>query len=362
MQAPPVQPARPVHPGGGLTFSNNEIRDYSLARALDGSRSGVWRGATHEREISQHIARAQGSIHLDNPHSCFVPAAVLAAGQRDLQVAMPTGGATLVGREVLGVVDALRPRSLAFRLGALGVTGLRSDATYASVDGGATITWLSNEGASAAASTFTISGLTMAPRTVSAYVNSSRQIGLQAPVLSEYLLRQDLLAALAQGLDAAIFAGTGAAGQPRGLAAAPGTTVVSGAGISYATVLGAQTTVLTSNALSGSGELAYVCRPAVAELLARRQGFSANAPMWIGNLADGELAGCPAASTMNMPAGVLLCCDFSRVLVAEWGVGAIELRADPYTNFAKGLTGHAAFLSVDVGLLAPAAVIANGVT
>ena len=346
-------------------LSPKELAGYSLSRALECARRGDWRDAGFEREVSLEIIAREGGDELlvdGSLNRLMVPPAVLAYGQRDLNVANSLQGGHLVATEIPGVLDALRPKSVALRLGAQTITGLRANQTYARVDATATITWLSTESASANESQQVLGQLALAPKTVACYIEQSRRLGLQANGLDELMLRRDLTASLATAVDAAVLNGTGAAGQPQGIIGSAGVGAFNGASITFANVLAGQRGVLANNGMSPSGECSFICRPATAELLALRQGFGTLEAMWTGPLDAGRLTGCNAISTMNMPASTLLACDFSQILIAEWGAG-IEIRVNPYAAFQNGIKVIAAYLSVDVGMIAVgAASVATGVT
>jgi len=51
---------------------------------------------------------------------------------------------------------------------------------------------------------------------------------------------------------------------------------------------------------------------------------------------------------MQVPSATAIFGDFSQVIFAEWGV--LEIAANPYANFAAGITGIRAFLTADVGV------------
>jgi hypothetical protein len=53
--------------------------------------------------------------------------------------------------------------------------------------------------------------------------------------------------------------------------------------------------------------------------------------------------------------------DFSKVVLAEWGV--LEVEVNPYANFAAGIVGVRAMYSIDVGVRYAAAFsLATSVT
>lgn len=341
-------------------LSAKEVANYSLLRAVEAARLGSWRDAGFERELSVHLLEGNDDIDTGNPHRLVVPAAVLST--RDLNSTNSSAGGHLVATEVVGVVNAVRAKSVCMRLGAQLLTGLRHGSTYAVMANGATTTWLATESSSATEATLTMGQLALAAKTVAAYVETSRLIAGQGGELAEFAIRRNLSNALAAALDAAALDGTGTSGQPLGVMRNVGVGVFNGASIDYDDVLDAQAGLLSANGLDGGGEVSFVCRPDIAKVLARRQGFSTLIPLWVGALDAGQLAGCRAESTMSMPAATLTALDASKILIGEWGNG-IEIQVNPYAYFQAGITGLRAMLTVDVGLLNIGAVsVATSVT
>ncbi|HMO45913.1 MAG TPA: phage major capsid protein [Rubrivivax sp.] len=334
-----------------LTLSPKELAGYSIARALESAANGDWFTAGFEREVNEESHRRAGTQPRDI-HSFIVPSQILA--QRDLTVASPSGGGYLTDSPALGVVDALRPASVVFKAGAQSLTGLRPNATYARQGGTSTVTWQPTESTQAAeTASYNLASIAVQARTVGAYVEQSWLSRRMAPDLTEAMVRRDLRLTLATALDIAALDGSGS-GEPLGLLNTVGIGTFTGTSVDYADLLEVQADILAANALTDGGALSFVTAPAVAQLLAARQGFSADRPLWAGPLAAGLLVACPARSSMNVPADTLLCGDFSQLMIAEFGVG-IELRVNPFASFQAGIIGYGAFLSMDVAVLQPLA-------
>lgn len=332
-----------------LVLSDRELSRYSLLRATDAARRGDWHEAGFEREIGVEIRRRASLSDLD-PHTVMVPPQILA---RDLTLGTGTAGGYLGDSPVYGVVDALRETSVVFRAGAQRLTGLRSNGTYATQGTKSTVTWSSTEATQATeTATYTFGSISIAQKNVTAYVEESRQLRLMSPELGEMTIRRELRSTLSTALDAASLNGSGLSGEPMGVLNTTGIGTFTGASVAYSGVLEAQTDILGANALNDGSAVSFVCRPAVASLLATRQGFSTNAPLWIGPLWKGQVVGCDGFSTMNIPASTLLAGDFSQLLIAEFGAG-LEIRANPYASFQAGIVGYGAVLSVDVCVLRP---------
>ena len=336
-----------------LVLTPQERASYSLTRALEAAKTGTWRDAPLERAASDELAKAAGVLGGLRSHEFMVP--IDALQHRDLTAASAPAGGYLVESEVPSVIGALANRLILNRLGASRITGLRGNQTIARVGATATTTWQVTEGTQGAETqTLSLTQAALAPKTLVAYVEVSRLLRLQAPDLQERTVRDNLAQALAAEIERVAFAGSGAAGEPLGILNTLSVGSFNGAAITYANVLESQTDVLTSNALGEASSLGYACRPAVASVLAARQGFSTLVPLWIGSLAAGQIVGAPAYSSLAVPAATLVCGDFAKLLLAEWG-GGVTITVNPYANFQSALTGFQAALSMDIGVAWPTA-------
>jgi len=335
-----------------VPLSEREISGYSIRNAIKAALTGNWSKAGFERSVTMATLQGLGDADMAS-NRLIVPAAVLA---RDLVAGTGSAGGFLVNTEMRGVLDALRPRLVAARLGAQVITGLRNNVTYARNAGSLTLTWQATEGTPAVETeNFNTGQIALTPKTVTGLVEASRVFQLLTLDVGEAMILRELRLGVAAGVDAAAFGGTGASGQPTGLLNTAGIGTFNGASITYANLLEAQTDVLSANALTEGGRVAFTCRPAVASVLAQRQGFNASSPpCWVGPLAEGQLIGCPAITSIFPPAATLVAGDFAQMMLAEWGAG-LDVRVDPYTGFLSGRVGLAASLSVDVGVAWPQA-------
>ena len=353
----PLPALREIPRAPRLDLSPAEVRSYSLTRALRAAYSGDWSKSGFERSISLALLGSQPF----ESNRLIVPAQVLA---RDLTAGSGPAGGFLVQTSAGGVLDSLRPLMVTTRLGASIVAGLQSNLTYARNSGGLTITWQATEQTQAIETdNFATGQIALTPKTATAFVEASRLFQLMAGDVGEQVILRELRLGLATAVDAAAFTGTGVSGQPMGIINTAGIGTFPGASISYAGLLEAQTDILNNNALTEGGRVAFVCRPAVASLLANRQGFNASAPpCWQGPLAEGSVVGCPAVTTMQLPAATLLAGDFSQMTLAEWGSG-VDIRVDPYSGFLAGRVGAAASLAIDISCAWPQAFsVAAGIT
>jgi HK97 family phage major capsid protein len=347
-----------------LGMSPVEVGQYSIARAIRACVEKSWpKVAPYEAEMSKALAQRLGKQ--SGEHTFFVPLDVQWAklAQRDLVVATASAGGYLVGTNTQSFIEMLRNRSVVMRLGATTMPGLVGSVAIPKQLTAATANWFASEAGTATESNLTFGQLALIPKTVSAYVELSRQLLLQSTPNAEGVVNRDLSQVLALAVDLAALNGPGTAGQPTGIAntsgvgtANPGT----GTNIAYADAIRFQTTVAGSNAfLPGFG---YVTTPTIAGILMGKPRFTnSDTPVWGGNILDGTMVGAPAMTSLQVSSGTMFGGDFSQVIIGEWGV--LEVEANPYAQFQAGIVGVRALYTVDVGIRYPAAfAIGTGMT
>lgn len=262
---------------------------------------------------------------------------------RDLSVGTATAGGNLVASPRAPTVQALGGASILERLGARVVTlPIGNPPGHPAVDTEPVATWATGEGAAVGENepTFALWPSTMC--TVGARVNMSRRFLKLAGEEGDLAVRTALLRALGRAIDAAALGGTGADGQPQGLAGTAGVYAQSGSSLGWAGVL----SMLKQLGDSGADDdtmVAFVGTPAVRELLAQRERAAGSGMVW----ADGAIDGHRAISSRACPAGTLVAGDFRQLSLLIHG--ALTVVADRYTHASAG--------SVRLLLLADVAVV-----
>jgi HK97 family phage major capsid protein len=331
----------------GLTAA--ETQRFSLFRAITATAEKNWTQAGFELECSREIAKRLGRNNVD-PNRFFVPLEVQERAmpmRRDLTAGTGSAGGHLVATENMSFIDVLRNRSVAYRMGARRLSGLEGNVAIPRQTGAATAVWLANEASTITESQQTFGQLLLSPKHVGAYTEVSRQLMMQSSPAAEAIVTADLGAVCATAYDAAVIAGSGTGGQPTGITATAGIGAVTGTTLGYPGILDFQTDVAAANVMPVSG--GYVTTPAVAALLMARVKFSGTAsPLWEGNVWDGQVAGFPAMTSLQMAAASALFGDWAQVIVAEWGT--LEIEVNPYANFQAAITGIRAIVSMDCGL------------
>lgn len=336
------------HPASELGLTKKETERYSLFRALNAIADKNWNNAGFELRCSQEVQKRVGRLAKEN--TFFIPWDVQARqmqAQRDMTVATASAGGYLVQTTNQGFIPLLRNRSVAYKMGATQLTGLHDNVAIPKLTAGATFGWLANEATQASESTPTLGQLLMTPKTIAGYVELSRLLTLQSSPAAEAIAEQDLAEGVAVAVDAAVFNGSGASGQPTGVVNTGGIGAVTGTTLGYAGVLNFQEDVAGSNVVPRRG--GYVTTPTVASLMKQRVKFASTAsPLWEGSLWDGTMEGFPAMSSLQLAAASMLFGDFSSIVIGEWGVMQIDM--NPFANFQAGIVGLRVMYSCDVGI------------
>jgi len=337
--------AQQWQPEVGMT--SKETKQYSIIKAIRAMLSNDWSNAGLERAASIAFAdkAAAAGLQRQSENSFFLPFEVQ---KRDLTVGTATAGGNMVATTLRpqDFIEMMRNRTLLKELGARTLSGLVGNADITKQTGAATAYWLANEGTAITESQQTVGLLQLRPKVCGAYTEVSRLLLQQSTPDADQFVMEDLAKVLAVALDVAGI-NTGGGGAPVGILGTASIGAFTGASLDYAALLNAQTDVAAANALTTS--CAYLTTPAVAALLsARVKVASTYSPLWDGNILEGNVCGFRGRTTVQMPAATAIFGDFSQVIFAEWG--AIEIAANPFANFAMGITGIRAFMTADVGV------------
>lgn len=334
-----------------LDLSKKEVQRFSVMKAIRGLTDPTFKGAEFERECHNEILKRTGlneAVH----GGFYMPTDIQ---KRDLTVGTPSAGGNLVGTDLQpqSFIDLLRARSRAAQLGMTMLPGLVGNVTIPKLTGAATGYWLTNEATGITESQQTLGQLALAPKTLGAYTEISRQLMLQSTPAAEALIMGDFAKIMALAIDLAVFEGSGSSGQPTGISQTASIGSVSGTSLPLAACIEFQTDLATGNALADN--CAYITTPAVAGLLKGRARIAStdSVTLWSGSVLDGSIEGFKATTSTQLTAASMIFGDFSQVVLAEWGM--LEIALNPYASFAAAISGIRAIQSVDVGVRQAAA-------
>lgn len=236
----------------------------------------------------------------------------------DVQATVATAGLEAVATDKLNILEPLRANLVMAQAGATLMTGLVGNVAIPMYDG-TTVGWEGEiDPAKDGAGKF--SEIELSPKRLTAVVEVSKQFLIQDSVNAEEMLRNDIVKAISNELEATILgdeAGTNK--KPAG--------IFNGA---TAATLDYEGTVDMEEALEEAnvyGEYTYIVSPKAKAALRKAKkgdnGFVMEA---------GEVNGIKVLCT-SAAKGVVLG-NFSEYVIAQWG--AIDLTVDPYTKAADG--------------------------
>ena len=314
-------------------------RRYSVmnvVRCLAGIKADVGM----EQELSDELAKQRGSA----AKGIIIPHAALA--KRDFTVSGTSSYS--VGTDLLSgeFIELLRTRSV---LGAAGVrflTGLVGNVAIPKMSAGATGYWVS-EGGDITESQPTLGQVTGNPHTCGVMTDISRRLILQSTPAAEALVRDEIIERIIRTVQVAVFAGTGADGQPSAITGASGInnpSVTQGTP-TYAELLGFPGAIMADNA-EMSGQQWIMTAEVWQKLAATFTDGTAKAEHVL-DWASKTCLGFPYHVTEDVPANSLWFGAWNVVNVGVWGNG-IDINVDDKTLSSSGGIRIVGLQDVDV--------------
>lgn len=340
----------PIRAELGLT--DDEVKKYSLSRALLSMLPGSGVDAGYERELSDEVAR----LNKRSANGIFVPHDILSA-KRDMSTLTATAGGNLVQTNYMpgSFIELLRARAIMMQLGVRVLDGLVGNVAISKQTGASTAYWVT-EGSDTTQSDVTIGMINMTPKTITGKTATTRNLLMQSNPSIDSLLMSDLSKVLGLGIDKAIIAGTGLSGQPTGILNTAGIGSISCTsalgGFSFANAVKFETALETAN--YDSSTCSYVMTPSIKGTAKSTQKVTGAAAMVFEN---NEVNGYSAYSTMQMNANTVLFGDFSEVVLGLWG--GLDLMLDPFAKADSGGLVIRAFQSADIAIRHAAAFAAS---
>ncbi len=342
-EAGAIKPAKPVLMAD-LGMSEAEQNSYSILRGIQ---SCLRRDESIPDGLEGEVHGALEKRNLGIPHKGFmVPtdAKVRCRSNRrdrmsrDMQVNIfGQGGATVATQLVTPIVEILRNRMVADRLGVVGLSGLEGNVVIPRQTGAGTA-YAVSEIAGLTLSNQILDQIPISPHRVGAYAQYSKQLLIQSSIDVENFIRDDLLKVIAIDWDRIILNGSGAGDEAMGILQTPGIgSVIFGGSAGWSSIVAFETAVANANA--DVSEMAYVTNPnakgrlKTLALLPVGATVTATRTLWEGVLGDGsndgEMNGYRAASTNQIPNNLLLFGVFSEVIHAMWG--GYDVVVNPYS-------------------------------
>jgi len=348
-------------------LSDKEKESYSMIRAINAQMSGNWKEAGLEREISSDIAKRMGK----STDGFYMPTNLSFAERSSYAVGTAgagTTGGTLVATNLLAgsFIEVLRNKSRVMGLGATVLSGLVGSVDIPRQTAATSYYWV-GEGGTLTEAEATFDKVSLSPKHIGTYSMITRQMLQQSTPDIEMLVRADLIAQLALGIDAAALYGTGSSNQPLGISAQSGIGSVvggtNGAAITIDNLIDLETALAAANAPDDS--LAYLTNAKVVGALKKLKSTTGqylwtNSPNGQRSATPGEINGYTVARTnqarSNLTKGTSSVAsevyfgNWSELLVGEWGV--LEIVPNPYdsTAYKQGGILLRAMQTLDIGV------------
>lgn len=343
----PVEQFKAAETGAG----EKDLRKYSVLRALQGALA-VREGRQFdgiEREMSEAALKASGR----STNGVLIPHDVLEFNSRALTTNVFSAAGALVGTDLLGgsLIELYRNKMCVLKMGARTMGGLVGNVAIPRQSGGGTAYWLSESG-TVTESGQTVGQLSLTPKRLGAFTKYSRQLLAQSSIDVEGFVRQDLMTILAIARDKAALTGSGASGEPLGIAnntsLSTSVTLANAGTITYAEALRFETNVANNNA--AVGRLGYLTTPTVRGGTKATPKFTNTGfPVWENDMVNGYPADATLQITSAATASTVFFGNWDDVILADWA-GGIELLVNPYTDDTQALVRVTLHMLCDNGL------------
>ncbi|WP_164841243.1 phage major capsid protein [Sinorhizobium meliloti] len=311
---------------------NKELRSYSVSKAIREAAAGTLTGV--EAEMNAELGKGR------EVRGVMIPTAMIFGEQRAMTVGGSAGNT--VATNLGGLIDRLRPVLAVQGLGATVISGLSGNLDLPRLLTGPSSSWIAEDGTSTASDS-TFDSVSLRPKTVTGEMYMSRRLILQNGASLENVLRSDLAFVLAQALDKAAIAGTGASNQPTGiLTAITESTTTSTVLSDIAADLIAD---IELDDVTGTG--GFFTNPALMAVARKTKDTTGRA------ISQAEIFHNAPVVASNQVAAIatenpLIYGVWSELMIGYWS--GVDILANPYTDASKGGLRLHAFLDADIAI------------
>lgn len=346
---------------GEVDLSAKERKQFSMVRLMDAISNPNDRAAQNragfELEVSAEAQRGFGSDFACRGE--FVPTSLL-EGKRDLSAGTATDGAELVATDLLAgsYIEVLRNSSALMGSGMTVLPGLVGNVDIPRQTSAAASTWISAEDGDATESEPQFDQVSLSPKDLACYTEVTRRLLQQSTPAIEGIVRNDLAVAQALGIDLAGLYGSGASGQPTGVANQTGinTKDLAAADPTYAEIVEIIRLVMEDNALPmNPSTVRWMIEANGWEALSvtPKQGSGVEGNFILGD--NDRIKGYAYTMSNQVTDEHYFFGDWSQLLCGEWG--GLEINVDPYTHSLKGKIRYITFKTVDIAVRQPTAFV-----
>ena len=324
--------------GGDVEAEKKAVRKFNVMNVVR-SMAGMKVDTGYEREISEECAKLRGKP----AEGIIIPFGALA--QRDFTVSGTSSASVATDLHSDQFIDLLRTNYTLGQAGVQFLTGLVGDVAIPKMSAGASGYWVS-EGSDITESEPTLGQVTGTPHTCGALVDISRKLMIQSTPDAEAMVRNEIVNRVMRTVQIAVFAGTGADGQPSAITNASGINnpSVTAGTPTYAEMLSFIGNILTDNAAADNQK--WIGTGEVWEKLAGTKK-DAGSGDFVLNPDNNIMLGRDFLTTEDVGANSLFFGNWASVVVGIWGNG-IDVAATDSKLFASGGMTMRALQDVDV--------------
>lgn len=275
-------------------------------------------------EKSQEIVNA-GIAEMRKAGQSYSGQIVLPVEQRnDIQATVTSAGEEVVAEDKLQILEPLRANLVMAGAGANFMTGLVGNVSIP-VYSGSNVGW-AGEIEEAADGAGTFSEVNLEPKRLTAYLDISKQFLIQDSVSAEEMLRNDIVRAITNKLEATILGNeAGTSTKPEGFF--NGVTA-DGSDVTFADIVEMEEALEEANV---TGNLTYIVSPSAKATLRTTKKDAGSGLMVMDN---NEINGIKVLSTSAVTDKGVVLGNFADYVIGQWG--GIDLTVDPYTQASKG--------------------------
>lgn len=252
----------------------------------------------------------------------------------------------VIETEFTNILEPLRAKNVLVEAGAKYLTNLVGD-VQVPIMTASNVGW-AGEVEEAASGDPSFTHVTLQPKRLTAYIDLSKQFIAQDSLAAEQLIREDLVKAINNKLEATILGdASGNSTQPQGMFNAISATPVT----AFSGICSLEADIEDANV---NGECVYVMsNKAKAALRAMAKSSKSTELVYENN----EVDGVKAINTSHISEKKYLYGDFSNLAIGQWG--AIDLTVDPYTLARSGQIRLVVNAYFDAKILRPTAFVAG---
>lgn len=301
------------------SIKKNIMEKFSLLKAIN--------DVANNRQLDERALEvvAAGQAEMRKSGQSYSGQIVLPVEERaDIQATVATAGQENVAEDKLGILEPLRANLVLVQAGASYMTGLIGNVSIPAYSG-SNVAW-AGEVVAASDGVGTFSEVTLEPKRLTAYIDVSKQFLIQDSNSAEEMLKNDIVAAISNKLEATILGKeAGDASKPAGLL--NGVTADESAP-TYKDIVKMEADLEAKNV---TGDIKFIVSPsAKADLKTTDKGTDTGKYL----MEDDEINGYPVLCTSNVADKGVIMANWSDLVIGQWG--GIDLTVDPYTQAANG--------------------------